>query len=156
MKAKCSSFISVRPGIIHSVPSVLLEHLSPLSVCEASCPSLREIFRSQPWISHLHWQSLEACCSQVCLWEHWSAAASLWAWIPENLNYLLSVQNKDHRRFKVEGRPHLILHGIPKAYLACSAWPQVGFLWRQWRNESTITRDIFSTQCWLGSGWIWA
>lgn len=62
-------------------------------------PNLREIFRSQP-CSHLYWWSLEACCSQVCLWEHWSTAIFLLAWIPENRKCLLSVQNKDDRRCK--------------------------------------------------------
>lgn len=67
---------------------------SLLPVWEAGCPSLREIFRSQ-LAAHLPLRSLEACCFQVCLWEHWSAAVFLEAWIPENLNYLLSAQNKD-------------------------------------------------------------
>lgn len=81
----------------HSLGSIRPAGTPFHSMWEASCSSLREIFRSQPWISHLHGWSLEACCSQACWREHWSAVVFPLPWIPENLNHLLSVQNKDHR-----------------------------------------------------------
>lgn len=92
-----------------------------LPVWETGCPSLREIFRSR-LAAYPHLWSLEACCFRVCLWEHWSAAVFLAAPIPENLNYLLSAQNKDQIRFKVVFTPHWSLCRISKTQSHVS-WP---------------------------------
>ena len=116
-----------------------------LPVWEAGCPSLREIFRSQ-LAAYLHLWSPEACCFQVCLWEHWSAAVFLEARIPENLNYLLSAPNRDQIRLKVGVTPHWSFCCTPKTHSA----PKIGLYMSLLRSMKgwTNTRTVFGAQCW--------